>query len=139
MTTQNRLGVFAVLLASVAIGAVQKHNDKQSLDAKNMTALPPRDVKVTIGPVVHSLTATTAAIIWSTNVSANTMLRYGTHADSLDQTAQAPWGGLNHRVQLTNLVPQTTYFYEVATSPAQKTKAMSNPASFKTEAAVSEP
>src|SRR5262245_32842271 len=54
-------------------------------------------VQITYGPVVESVTDTTAIIAWSTNVNAGTLLRYGSDPKHLDHTAGMPWGGLTHR------------------------------------------
>lgn len=93
------------------------------------------DVKVTHGPVVEGETANTATIAWSTNVSASTILKYGTNPNALDQTAEAPWGGLTHRVNLRHLTPGTTYYYRVESTQAQGTgsQAVSSTEQFKTK------
>jgi phosphodiesterase/alkaline phosphatase D-like protein len=54
-------------------------------------------------------------------------VHYGTSASSLNQTAQAPWGGDTnkwstvHRVKIQNLQPNTTYYYQVHSAQAQGT------------------
>jgi hypothetical protein len=96
---------------------------------------PAREVRVTAGPVVRSVTDTTAVIAWSTNVIADSLLRYGKGADNLDQLARSPWNGLTHSVQLRNLTAETTYYYRVGTSATQSTEPMRSVASFKTNAA----
>jgi phosphodiesterase/alkaline phosphatase D-like protein len=91
-----------------------------------------REIRVTNGPTIHSISDTTARITWSTNVSSPTLLRYGVRPDNLDQVTREPWDGLTHRVQLTNLKPETTYYYRVVAPVLQKTEPMSAPASFTT-------
>ena len=78
-------------------------------------------VKVTHGPVVEGTHAHSATIAWSTNVGASTILIYGTNPRDLNQTAEARWGGLTHRVQLHNLKPGTTYYYQIQSTQAQGT------------------
>lgn len=78
-------------------------------------------VKVTHGPVLEAETPTTATIAWSTNVSASTILKYGTNPGALTQTAEARWGGLTHRVYLRDLKPATLYYYRVESTQAQGT------------------
>jgi hypothetical protein len=92
-------------------------------------------VQITNGPVVESVTDTTAVIAWSTNVSAGTVLRYGTDRNHLDQTASMPWGGLTHRVNLKDLTPGTTYYFQAESPKAQGTgtTAQSPLESFKTK------
>lgn len=79
----------------------------------------PQTLKITQGPKVESSTGNDAIIAWSTNVAASTVVRYGTDPKNLDQTAEAPWGGLTHRVTLTNLHPNTTYYYRVDSGQGQ--------------------
>jgi hypothetical protein len=81
----------------------------------------PKDVSVEIthGPVVESVTDTTAVIAWSTNVNAGTVLRYGTNANHLDQSVGMPWGGLTHRVNLKDLKPDTKYYFKAESPQGQ--------------------
>jgi hypothetical protein len=92
-------------------------------------------VQITNGPVVESVTDTTAVIAWSTNVSAGTVLRYGADPKHLDQIASMPWGGLTHRVNLKDLTPGATYYYQAESPKAQGTgtSAQSPLESFKTK------
>ena len=75
--------------------------------------------RITNGPVVESVTPTGSVIAWSTNVSSGSVVMYGTAQDSLRQRAEMPWGGYTHRVTLSNLQPDTTYFFQ-ASSPDAK-------------------
>lgn len=94
-------------------------------------------VQIMHGPIVESTTETMAVIAWSTNVNAGTMLRYGTDPDHLDQSASMPWGGITHRVNLRNLSPGTTYYFQAESAEGQGTgtSASSQVASFLTKAA----
>ena len=80
-----------------------------------------KPVEITNGPVVESVTETTAVIAWSTNVSAGTVLHYGTDPYHLNLEASMPWGGLTHRVNLKDLTPGTTYYYQAESPMAQGT------------------
>jgi phosphodiesterase/alkaline phosphatase D-like protein len=91
-----------------------------------------REVRVTTGPVIRSIADSSAVIAWSTNVTTDTLLRYGKSADNLDQLARAPWDGVTHSVQLRNLTPETTYYYRIGTSKVQNREPMSAVASFRT-------
>lgn len=94
-------------------------------------------VQITQGPVVETVTDTTAEIAWSTNVNAGTDLHYGTDPTHLDQTAGMPWGGLTHRVTIKDLKPNTTYYFKAASGQAQGTgtQAETAQASFQTKPA----
>jgi phosphodiesterase/alkaline phosphatase D-like protein len=82
------------------------------------SAAAPR-VVMTHAPVVESSTASTAVIAWSTNVSAGTLVRYGTDRARLTARREMPWGGYTHRVTLSNLQPGTTYFFQASSPDAQ--------------------
>ena len=75
--------------------------------------------QITNGPVMESVTPTTGVVAWSTNVSAGSVVNYGIEQDRLTQHAEMPWGGYTHRVTLSNLQPDTTYFFQ-ASSPDAK-------------------
>jgi hypothetical protein len=94
-------------------------------------------VRVTKGPVIEWVGAKDAVIAWSTNVRANTNLRYGTDKNSLAETARAPWGQQTHRVHLRNLKPATTYYFVADSGQAQGsgTEAKTGEGSFTTVAA----
>jgi hypothetical protein len=77
------------------------------------------NVEIIHGPVVESVTDTTAIIAWSTNVNAGTVLHYGTDVNRLDQTASMPWGGLTHRVNLKDLRPDTKYYFKAESAQGQ--------------------
>ena len=77
------------------------------------------NVEIIHGPVVESVTDTTAVIAWSTNVNAGTLLHYGTDVNHLDQTASMPWGGLTHRVNLKDLKPDTKYYFKAESAQGQ--------------------
>jgi hypothetical protein len=128
-----------ILLALVIAGWTHIQKGPQTVSAQRTVTPPVRDVKVTSGPVVRSVTDTSALIAWSTNLSTDTLLRYGKRADNLDQVARAPWGGLTHSVQLKNLTPETTYYFRVGTSVAQNTEPMSATARLTTQATKKSP
>jgi phosphodiesterase/alkaline phosphatase D-like protein len=75
--------------------------------------------RITHGPVVEKVTANTGVVAWSTNVSAGTVVRYGTNPDQLTMRSEMPWGGYTHRVMLRNLQPNTSYFFQVSSPDAK--------------------
>jgi hypothetical protein len=96
--------LFAVLAAGVAL----------SMPAQDDAA--PR---ITNGPVVESVTPTSSIVAWSTNVSAGSVVNYGVDRDRLTQRSEMPWGGYTHRVTLSHLHPDTTYFFQASSPDAQ--------------------
>ena len=75
--------------------------------------------RITNGPVVESVTPTTGVVAWSTNVSSGSVVNYGTSEERLTQRSEMPWGGYTHRVTLQQLLPDTTYFFQVSSPNAK--------------------
>ncbi len=123
-----------VLVTAAALGSC---GATQAATAQS-DAPPQKDaVQITHGPVVENVTDTTAIIAWSTNVNAGTVLHYGTDPKHLDHTAGMPWGGLTHRVNLKELTPTTTYYFQAESPNGQGTgtSAKTSQASFQTKSA----
>jgi phosphodiesterase/alkaline phosphatase D-like protein len=74
--------------------------------------------KITNGPVVEYTTDKSANIAWSTDLPGGTYVAYGTDRNNLSQRAQKSWGGTNHRVEIKNLQPDTTYYFQVRSENA---------------------
>jgi phosphodiesterase/alkaline phosphatase D-like protein len=70
-------------------------------------------ITVIAGPIPQNVTDTQATIWWETSSPAATIIKYGTDQNNLNQTAQQPWGNQSHSVQLSNLQPNTTYYFQV--------------------------
>jgi phosphodiesterase/alkaline phosphatase D-like protein len=96
-------------------------------------------IQITKGPIVEHSDANSAVVAWSTNVPASAVVKYGTDEKNLTQTAQAPWGGLTHRVTIKNLEPGKTYFYQIQSGQAEGTGtgALGPVETFSTQAANS--
>jgi hypothetical protein len=89
--------------------------------AAAQNAQNPQNLQITKGPVLEMVGDTSAVIAWSTNVPGSTVLMYGTSPNNLTQSAQAPWGETTHRVTLSNLQPNTRYFFVLQSGQAQGT------------------
>ncbi len=116
--------------APKATKATAKDKDKDKDKDRERRAA----ARIVKGPVIEWVGPTDAVISWTTNVPSSTVVRYGTAANALGQKAEKPWGGTNHRVKITGLRPDTTYFFQVESEHAQGTgtQAESNPLSFRT-------
>ena len=79
------------------------------------------EVKITNGPVIEKTDANSATMAWSTDKKGSSRVSYGTSQGALNEFAEAPWGagGLTHRVQLKNLHPNATYYFQVQTTQAE--------------------
>jgi len=97
-------------------------------------------VKITDGPRVEGTGPTWAVIAWTTNTGGSSIVRYGTSANSLSQTAKSAYAdndktkAQNHRVHLKNLKPNTKYFFQVDSGQGESTgtEAKSSVAEFTT-------
>src|SRR5215469_5103380 len=125
----------AVMFLALAARCVPQSSPR---NAQDETAPQVVNVEIIHGPVVESITDTTAVIAWSTNVNAGTLLHYGTDVNHLDQSASMPWGGLTHRVNLKDLKPDTKYYFKAESPKGQGTgtSATAPPSSFRTKVAV---
>jgi hypothetical protein len=97
--------------------------------------------RITDGPKVSQTTANSAQVAWSTAAPGSSIVKYGSSANALNQTAQAPWGGTkesngdyNHTVWIKDLKPNTTYYFVVVTGQGAGTgtEAQSQPQQFQT-------
>ena len=77
--------------------------------------------KITNGPVVEYTSDHSAMIAWSTKLPAGTYLAYGTNQNNLSQRTNKAWGGTNHRLEIKNLQPSTTYYFQVRSENAKGT------------------
>lgn len=82
----------------------------------------PKAERITDGPKVKEVTNNSAEIAWSTDAPGSSVIKYGTSPNALNETAEKPWGGTkesngdyNHTVWVTNLKPNTTYYFKVET------------------------
>jgi phosphodiesterase/alkaline phosphatase D-like protein len=71
---------------------------------------------VTRGPVVEYASDHDAVIAWTSKNPVDMQARFGTAANSMNQTADAVENphGTNHRVKLNNLQPSTIYYYQMS-------------------------
>src|SRR5439155_14905983 len=87
-----------------------------------------------------SFTTSTATVMWQTNEPASSLVKYGTTPGALDRTAQMLDSSTAHTMALAGLVPNTPYYYTVASTDGANNSATfptGAPASFRTPAALS--
>jgi hypothetical protein len=121
MKRQAVLFLALCLLAPVSgVRASQASSENYSLESAGfgpisvipITSLGPPQI-VNSGPVVQYLADVTAKIAWSTSQTANSIVEYGLTADMGTETGAYTTFGTDHLVALTNLRPQTKYYYRV--------------------------
>ena len=94
--------------------------------------------KITNGPVIEYTSDHSAMIAWSTKYPA-AVPRIRHRSKNLSQRTEKSWGGTNHRLEIKNLRPSTTYYFQVRSEDAKGSGAMgadvqSNVDSFQTVA-----
>ena len=66
-------------------------------------------------PMLQYMDESSAVITWSTAVPTPSKVYYSANTHNLDQVAEEPGSNTYHRVHLSNLQPNTTYYFEVDT------------------------
>jgi phosphodiesterase/alkaline phosphatase D-like protein len=114
--SMNRL-VLALLMMAFAAGLLIFSVHQRAADKKAA------GVQIIEGPALESATDNAAIVRWTTNTGSSSIERsvvhYGTDPKNLSRRAESPnrWNQnlpfMIHRVQVTNLMPGTTYYYTV--------------------------
>jgi phosphodiesterase/alkaline phosphatase D-like protein len=78
--------------------------------------------QITSGPFVRTVGRDSAEIFWTTTIPSYSVVRFGTDRNNLAMSAQGP-SGLEHRVTVPNLMPDTVYYVKVQTTGALPTAA----------------
>jgi len=121
---------------TLSSGAQTLHNQRPEVAATDAAAGMQENgrVRITNGPVIEEADGGHARIAWSTNIQGSSRVQYGTDLGTMNKLAEAPWGvgGLTHRVELKNLQPGTTYYFQVETGQAAGSEVESDIFSFRT-------
>ncbi|MCH7614007.1 MAG: fibronectin type III domain-containing protein [Candidatus Marinimicrobia bacterium] len=72
-------------------------------------------INIVTGPIVELIAPTEVVISWDTDILGNSMVEYGTN-NNLDSSYIDNEEGKFHRVTLTDLIPDTIYYYRVASA-----------------------
>jgi kumamolisin len=108
------------------------NSDGTSSPSTEVSATPSAPIlAITAGPTATASRNSTL-IKWTTNVAANSVVRYGTSSGSLTNTASNGTLITAHSLTLSSLSRRTTYYYQV-TSTAGSTSVSSAVISFRTQ------
>ncbi|MCZ6594159.1 MAG: metallophosphoesterase, partial [Bacteroidetes bacterium] len=72
--------------------------------------------QVTRGPYLQVGTPTSLIVRWRTDLSTNSVIRYGSSLESLNLTVEDLQLLTDHEVQITSLSPDTKYYYSIGTT-----------------------
>jgi phosphodiesterase/alkaline phosphatase D-like protein len=109
-------------------GRVLDGGSFQTLQANFRSAKQPW---ITRGPEIEYITGNKAVIAWSTSTPTGGTVMYGTDPNAMNQSAPASPSGDTNRATLSNLQPNTQYYFFVKSG---QSGAQSFPAKFKTTA-----
>ena len=100
--------------------------------ATNAATLPDNDPPVISNIHEENVTTNSADIVWDTNESATSIVRFGTSSGSYTNTGSESALVSGHRMALTGLTANTTYFYQVESADASENTSISGEFSFAT-------
>jgi hypothetical protein len=126
-------------IAALALATTMAFGQAKKTDTENYKVNKSGAQKITNGPVIEYTSDHSAMIAWSTKDPAGSYIAYGTDRNNLTQRTEKSWGGTNHRLEIKNLRPSTTYYFQVRSEDAKGPNAMgadvqSNVDSFQTVA-----
>jgi hypothetical protein len=71
---------------------------------------------LTRAPYLQNGSTTAVSVRWRTNSATDSLVRYGTSAEALNQSVARTTATTEHEIRLTGLTPDTTYYYSVGNS-----------------------
>src|SRR5919109_2538503 len=83
-----------------------------------------QQVRITNGPKLDTVNSNAVFITWSTNLPSSSRVWWGKDKNNLTHLAEGPESGqTNHKVEILNLEPNTTYYFTVESGQTRGTKA----------------
>ncbi len=71
------------------------------------------NAQVLVGPIMQQVTDSSAQVYWETTQPTENIIKFGPSPSQLTATAQVPYSTSTHKIQLTNLQPNTTYYFAI--------------------------
>lgn len=71
------------------------------------------NIQITLGPEIRNFNGTQGTLYWETDKVAANDVRYGTDANNMNLRAYEAGGSRQHSVELSNLQPGQTYYFEI--------------------------
>ena len=110
---KRAVSIFVLLVFAASMSFAKTHKqDQYGVNAQG-------NQKITNGPVIEYVSDHSAMIAWSTKSAGGTYIAYGKDQNNLDQKTTRAWGGTNHRLEIKNLEPSTTYYFQVRSENAK--------------------
>lgn len=118
-----------------ASGAVSQGPDERTTAGLPLTYYFEEVTATDTAPILYDIheenvTLTSADIVWSTNESATSVVRYGTSSGSYTNTVSSSSMVLNHTVSLTGLTNFTIYYYVVESTDSTNNTTTSQEQTF---------
>ncbi len=81
--------------------------------------LPQNSVSVSRGPYLQTATPTSIVLKWRTNPATDTKVWYGTDPNNLNLSETTAPNVTNHEIKISNLNPNTKYYYAIGNAAGQ--------------------
>jgi phosphodiesterase/alkaline phosphatase D-like protein len=121
-----------VLLSVVALGPVVLSGCAGLVSSASTGNPPPPSTLDITNVQAASATASTSQIVWTTNVTADSAVDYGTSTSYGSSTPVASAMVTSHQVTLSGLAAGTTYYYQVSSTDSKNDHGKSGGHTFKT-------
>ncbi len=114
---KKQLSILVAILFALSMFTFAQDKDKdkdKDRDRDQHKATSTADnIRITSGPQVTNQSGNTATLTWTTSGVAANEVKYGTDPNNLNQTAYDREGSTQHNIQLTNLQPGQTVYFEI--------------------------
>ncbi|MDF1697135.1 MAG: metallophosphoesterase family protein, partial [Saprospiraceae bacterium] len=117
ITSISNLLVTGENVLAVEVHQVSNSSSDISFDFK-ATASIPGAVNITRGPYLQKASASSMTVRWRTASSTQSIVKYGTNINNLNQTYSNTTPKTEHIAEINGLAPNTKYFYRIENSAA---------------------